>query len=66
LKNSTSIRKLDLYGNKIAVEGAKILSEGLQLNSTLEFLDLGFNRIRNKGAKAIAEGILGPNSQSKL
>jgi hypothetical protein len=43
-----------LQGNSFGVEGARILSEGLKVNSSLEVLDLGHNRIRNKGLTAIA------------
>lgn len=59
LKNSISIKSLNLYANKFGIEGARNLAEGLKVNSVLEQLDLGCNRIRNKGAVAIADAVLG-------
>jgi hypothetical protein len=57
---------LILYGNIFGVEGARIFSEGLKVNTSLHVLDLGCNRIRNKGAVAIAQAIFSPDSNSNL
>ena len=64
LKN-TGIRHLNLYRNKVDVDGARSLRELLKVNNTLEFLDLGYNRLREKGIKAITDGIC-ENPNSKL
>lgn len=64
LKNST-LKSLNLYRNRVDVDGARSLREVLKVNKTLEFLDLGYNRLREKGIKAITDG-LSENPDSKL
>lgn len=65
MKNQT-LKSLNLYRNKVDVDGARALKELLKVNKSLEFLDLGFNRLREKGIKAITDGICdNPNSKLK-
>lgn len=66
LTESSVLQSLNLYDNKLGVEGARVLAEALSLNSSLQNLDIGCNRIRNKGMKAISEGLYGENSKSNL
>ena len=40
LKNNSSLTSLNLYRNGIGPEGAKMISEGIQSNSTLAVLIL--------------------------
>jgi Ran GTPase-activating protein (RanGAP) involved in mRNA processing and transport len=56
---------LNLYRNKVDVDGARALREALKVNKTLEFLDVGHNRLREKGIKALTDGIC-ENSESKM
>jgi len=64
IKNST-LKTLNLYRNRVDVDGARALRELLKVNKTLEFLDVGYNRLREKGIKAITDGICA-NPESKL
>lgn len=56
---------MNLFRNKVDVDGARSLREVLKVNCTLEFLDVGFNRLREKGIKALTDGIC-ENANSKL
>ena len=57
---------MNLYRNKVDVDGARALRELLKVNTSLEFLDVGFNRLREKGIKALTDGITeNPNSNIK-
>jgi len=56
IKNNT-LTTLNLYRNKVDVDGARSLRELLKVNTSIEFLDVGFNRLREKGIKAITDGI---------
>jgi hypothetical protein len=57
---------LNLYRNKVDVDGARALRELLKVNSTLEFLDVGHNRLREKGIIALTDGIVqNPTSNIK-
>ena len=58
LHNNKTLKHLNLYRNKVDVDGARALRELLKVNSTLEFLDVGYNRLREKGIKAITDGIV--------
>lgn len=59
------MKTLNLYRNKVDVDGARSLRELLKVNTSLEFLDVGHNRLREKGIKAITDGIC-ENPGSKL
>lgn len=65
LIKNTTLKTLNLYRNKVDVDGARSLREVLKVNNTLEFLDVGHNRLREKGIKALTDGITG-NPNSKL
>ncbi len=56
LKNNT-LKTLNLYRNKVDVDGARSLRDLLKVNKSIEFLDVGHNRLREKGITAITEGI---------
>lgn len=56
MKNNT-LKTLNLYRNKVDVDGARALRELLKVNNSIEFLDVGYNRLREKGIKAITDGI---------
>ena len=64
MKNST-LKTLNLYRNRVDVDGARALRELLKCNSSLEFLDVGYNRLRQKGIMAITDGIC-ENKNSKI
>jgi hypothetical protein len=58
LLSNTSILQIRLSINiKIGAEGAKYLSEGIKLNSTLQEIYLGCNNIGDEGAKYLSEAI---------
>lgn len=57
LINNDTLRTLNLYRNKVDVDGARSLRELLRVNKSIEFLDIGHNRLREKGIKAITDGI---------
>lgn len=61
-----SIRVLKLGGFALGDVGARVLSQAIGGNNTLEGVDLGFNSIGDDGAKAIAEFILSRNRVSNL
>ena len=65
LIKNTALKTLNLYRNKVDVDGARALRELLKVNTTLEFLDVGHNRLREKGIKALTDGIC-ENPGSKL
>lgn len=54
LRNKRFLTKILLDSNKIGVEGAKILAEGLKDNETLTNLHLSHCQILEEGAVAIA------------
>ena len=56
LKKNSSLEKLNLSKNEIKItnEGAKMIAEALQLNTTLKQLDLSINKIFDDGATAIS------------
>jgi len=51
------LKSLNLYRNKVDVDGARALRELLKVNSTLELLDVGHNRLREQGIMALTDGI---------
>lgn len=48
------LRVLNLSRNNLNKEGAKVLSNFLESNKTLEFLDLSGNKVGVSGGKSIA------------
>lgn len=52
------VRKLELRNNLIGDEGAKILAEAFQTNSSLKRFNLGGNRIGDERAKSLAEALI--------
>lgn len=65
MEKNSSLKTLNLYRNKVDVDGARALREVLKVNTTIEFLDVGHNRLREKGIKALTDGIC-ENPGSKL
>jgi Ran GTPase-activating protein (RanGAP) involved in mRNA processing and transport len=57
LKNTTTLKTLDLHNNKISISGGQILRDGLSVNSSLTKLNLGYNNISDIGAMSIAEAL---------
>lgn len=57
LKNTNTLKTLDLYLNKISSKGTILLCEGIALNSSLTRLNLGNNMIGNIGARSLAEAL---------
>jgi len=55
-KNQTLLH-LDLYLNKIGIEGAKALGSALKINKTISYLNLNSNEIKKEGANFIAEAL---------
>ena len=52
-----NLKTLNLANNKIKLEGAKLLAEGLKHNSSIEYLDLSQNNLQVYGAKQITESL---------
>lgn len=65
MKTNNTLKSLNLYRNKLDVDGARSLRELLMVNKSLEFLDVGYNRLRKKGIEAITDGIC-ENPDSKI
>jgi Ran GTPase-activating protein (RanGAP) involved in mRNA processing and transport len=57
LNNLGKSTTLNLGGNDIGKEGAKLIAEALKINTTLTTLNLGGNEIGKPGAKLIAEAL---------
>ena len=57
LQKNSSLKYLNLYGNKIDVKGAEYFAEYISSNKSLAYCDLGYNRIRNKGVESINKAI---------
>lgn len=66
LKDSKSLKYLNLFNNKISYDGARAVAENIVANSpSLEFLEIGHNRIRDKGLKSLINELI-ENKQSAL
>ena len=65
LEKNTAITSLNLFKNKLDVDGCRALREFIKVNKNLEILDIGHNRIRIKGLEEIRNGLLGA-ANSKL
>jgi Ran GTPase-activating protein (RanGAP) involved in mRNA processing and transport len=65
LANNSTLRHINLYRNKVDVDGARALRDMLKVNKTLEFLDVGHNRLREKGIIALTDGII-KNPESNI
>ncbi|MBA2649379.1 MAG: hypothetical protein H0U75_07250 [Legionella sp.] len=59
LEFNTSLRLLNLSGNRIGDEGAIVLAEALKVNSSLRVLKLTGSAIGYKGIKALADALVG-------
>mmetsp|Transcript_5346 Transcript_5346/g.9457 ORF Transcript_5346/g.9457 Transcript_5346/m.9457 type:complete len:291 (+) Transcript_5346:119-991(+) len=55
LAQNHTLRVLNLYNNKIGVEGATRLAEALKVNRTLQQIHLGWNHVGDKGAQMLAD-----------
>mmetsp|Transcript_1067 Transcript_1067/g.1866 ORF Transcript_1067/g.1866 Transcript_1067/m.1866 type:complete len:277 (+) Transcript_1067:65-895(+) len=55
LSHNKTLRVLNLYNNKIGIEGAKRLADALKVNQNLEQLHLGYNHIGDKAAQILAD-----------
>ena len=61
----TNLTSLNIFCNRIDVDGARAISAALKTNTNLQILDIGYNRIKDEGLKQIGEG-LKSNPQSNL
>ncbi|KAM3593248.1 uncharacterized protein V6R79_008445 [Siganus canaliculatus] len=61
LRSNQSLRYLDLQGNRVTRDGARLLALLLEQNRTLEILDLSFNRIEDAGAGCLSEAVVRPD-----
>jgi len=66
LKTNESLRKLNLMGNEIGVQGALDLASALKVNETLLSLNLLYNQMGNEGAKALAESLKSNHTLKEL
>jgi len=66
LAQNHTLRTLNLYNNKIGVEGAKCLAAALKVNSSLQQLHLGGNHIGDKGAQFLADSLVVNKGLSKI
>ena len=57
LRNSTTLRELDLRGCGITSKGAKALSDALLVNKTLNVLVLSFNKLSDDGASYLLNAL---------
>ena len=64
--NNTSLKKLDISGNKLGVEGSVALAEMLSCNKSLTELNLELCGIPEGGLREIARGLLQNTSLKKL
>ncbi len=65
LTNNTSLYQLNIFSNKIDVDGARAFGKCLSINKTLTFIDFGMNKLRDAGIYAIANG-LSKNNESSI
>ena len=56
LKTNSSLAYLNLEGNEIGAEGAKLIGEALKTNSSLTNLELWNNQIGDEGSKTHRRG----------
>jgi ubiquitin-protein ligase/Ran GTPase-activating protein (RanGAP) involved in mRNA processing and transport len=59
--NETGLANLNLFSNKIDVDGVRALAKVLKDNKTLQCLDLGYNRIKDEGLKQLGSSLTGSN-----
>jgi hypothetical protein len=57
LISNTSLKEINLEGNRMCERGATDMAEALKVNSTLERLDMSDNMIGDAGALALAEAL---------
>ena len=66
LTENTTVRHLNLRGNKLDSECADKICEGLCTNNTLTHLDLSFNKLDSECADKICEGLCNNNTLTRL
>ena len=66
LCNNTSLKTLDVSGNKLGMEGSVALAEMLSCNKSLTELSIGGCRISKAGLREIARGLLQNTSLKTL
>ena len=64
--NNTSLKKLDISGNKLGMEGSVALAKMLSCNKSLTELNLGWCNIPEAGLREIARGLRQNTSLKKL
>src|ERR1700729_120298 len=57
LKNNDTITDIDLTGNEIGTEGAKVIADALKVNHTITNINLHGNKIGTEGAKVIIDAL---------
>lgn len=57
IKDNKTLKTLDIGGNNIGHEGAKLLAGALKGNKTLKTLELGYNPVATEGAKALVDAL---------
>ena len=66
LKNSKSLKELNMSNNKMTIEGAKIVAQAIQVSTTLEKLDLSFEKLSIDGICIISDSLKSNNSLREL
>ena len=66
LSHNTTIKILDLLGNKLNEEAAQILAKGLSQNTTLKKLFVSENQLGDAGVKAIAAALTQDTSSTDM
>jgi hypothetical protein len=61
LKRNKTLRRLELYNNRIDHKGVKALAEAIKENSVIEFIDFKLNLFESEGAAALG-GALAVNT----